>query len=130
MAAKANKTQPTSVSVEEFLASAPRSADALALCALMARVSGEQPRMWGAAIVGFGVRHYKYESGREGEILKVGFASRKPALVLYGLGASEHAEEIAALGKVTTDKGCVYLKSLAEIDTAKLEALIRRALQA
>ncbi len=84
--AKPNKTQATSASVEAFLDAVNppgRRDDAAAVCAIMARVSGEPPRMWGPGIVGFGIRRYAYESGRAGEILKIGFSPRKPALVLY-----------------------------------------------
>jgi hypothetical protein len=130
MAGKPNKTQQTAVSVDEFVAGITpdgRRADALTLIEIMARLSGEPARMWGPSIVGFGVRHYRYESGREGEILKIGFSPRKPATVLYGLGQAEN-DLVAALGKVTTGKGCVYVKNLAEIDLGRLETLIADAL--
>jgi hypothetical protein len=131
MAAKANKTQPTALSVDEFLAHVTpedRRADAMALCEMMTRLSGEPARMWGPSIVGFGVRHYRYESGREGEILRIGFSPRKPAIVLYGVGQAENNPAVAALGKVTTGKGCIYVKRLADIDLASLEALIAETL--
>lgn len=131
MAGKANKTKVTEVTVEAFLAgveSEVRRKDALVLCEMMERLSGEPPRMWGPSIVGFGVRQYRYESGREGETLKVGFSPRKPATVLYSLGAVENAALVASLGKITTGKGCVYVKSLADVDLGVLEALIVKAL--
>ena len=65
-----NKTQPTALSVSEFLESIPdpnRRADASALAKIFREASGETPRMWGPSIVGFGTHHYKYESGREGD---------------------------------------------------------------
>ena len=130
MAAKANKTQPTAGSVEDFLAAVTpdgRRADATAVAALMTRLSGEPPRMWGPGIVGFGERHYKYESGREGSTLEIGFAPRKEALALYGMGVQD-SPLLAGLGKFTTGKGCLYIKRLADIDVAVLEALIVRAL--
>lgn len=129
MASKPNKTRHTAVPVETFLAAVTpdvRRADAHVVCEMMARLSGEAARMWGPSIVGFGVRRYRYDSGREGETLKVGFSPRKPALVLYGLGAAQG--EVARLGKVVTGKGCIYIKRLADIDLAALEALIVRSL--
>ncbi|HEY2179108.1 MAG TPA: DUF1801 domain-containing protein [Caulobacteraceae bacterium] len=126
--AKANKTAPTAASVVTFLAGlAPegRRADAAALSALMARVSGQPARLWGPSIIGFGVHRYRYDSGREGETPAVGFSPRKQALVLYGLG--EAGEDPARLGKVTTGVGCIYVKRLADIDLAVLEATIARA---
>jgi hypothetical protein len=131
VANKPNKTQPTAVPVEAFLAGvAPdaRRADASLVCEMMARLSGEPARMWGPTIVGFGVRRYRYDSGREGQILRVGFSPRKPALVLYGLGALEEGLLLARLGRFTTGKSCIYVKSLADIDLSVLEALIVRAL--
>jgi hypothetical protein len=131
MARNANKTQPTAVSVDAFLAAIPderRRADAVALRALMVRLSGEPARMWGPSIVGFGVRHYRYDSGREGDTLKVGFSPRKGALVLYVTGHAETDPLVARLGRITTGKGCIYVKSLADIDLAVLEELIVRTL--
>jgi hypothetical protein len=133
MAAKPNKTQPTEVSVESFLEGITpesRRTDALALSRMMARLSGEAPRMWGPGIVGFGVRHYRYESGREGDILKIGFSPRKPALALYVTADAEADPLVARLGKVTTGKSCIDVKRLADIDLAVLEALILRTLSA
>ena len=127
MAAKPNKTQITAVPVEDFLAGVTpdvRRTDAQTLCKLMQRLSGEAPRMWGPSIVGFGVRHYRYDSGREGEILKIGFSPRKPALVLYGMDVANNEARLAELGKTTTGKGCLYIKTLADIDLSRLEALI------
>ena len=127
MAGKPNKTQPTTLSVDDFLAGVKpeaQRADALALREMMARLTGEPARMWGPSIVGFGVRRYRYQSGREGEILKVGFSPRKPATVLYVSADAENNPAVAALGKVKTGKGCIYVRSLADIDLERLEQLI------
>ena len=132
MANKANKTQPTPVPVEAFLAGVTpdaRREDALALSTLMARLSGEPARMWGSAIVGFGVRRYRYDSGREGEILKIGFSPRKAALALYIVASAQDDPLVARLGKFTTGKSCIHVKRLADIDLAVLEALIVRTLE-
>lgn len=130
MANTPNKTQETALSVFDFIAGvepAQRRADAEALFALMERATGETAKMWGPSIVGFGVRHYRYESGREGSICKVGFSPRKAALTLYGLGSLLEDPAMAALGKFTTGKGCVYVKAMSDIDGAALEGLVRRA---
>jgi hypothetical protein len=127
MGAKRNKTQASEASVAAFLARlepASRRADAEDLAALMARVSGEPARMWGPSIIGFGVRRYRYDSGREGEICQVGFSPRKSAFVLYVTGQAQDNPKVAALGKVATGKGCIYLKRLADIDLSRLEALV------
>ena len=125
-----NKTKPTEITVEAFLAgvSPERAAEARALCALMERASGETATMWGPSISGFGTHHYRYESGREGSTPAVGFSPRKPAIVFYGLAGSVDGDEgLARLGKVTTGKGCIYLKRLGDANLAGLEDLIARA---
>jgi hypothetical protein len=84
--------------------------------------------MWGPGIVGFGKQHYKYESGREGDIMAVGFAPRKAALVLYGVIYYEHnREQLEKLGAVTAGKGCLYIKDLDKIDKHTLEKMISDA---
>jgi len=133
MAGKPNKTQETNASVDAFLAAQTpddRRADCETLCALMARVSGEPARMWGPGIIGFGLRHYRYDSGREGDILRIGFSPRKAAISLYVTGEADGDPMVAALGKITHGKSCINVKRLTDIDLAALEALIRRTLEA
>jgi hypothetical protein len=97
----------------------------------MQKVTGDEPRMWGPSIVGFGSYHYVYESGREGDNLVVGFSPRKAANVLYGAIGFDGAEALLAkLGKHTTGKGCLYIKNLADVDAKVLETLIENAVAA
>jgi hypothetical protein len=120
-----NKTKATAASVDDFLDAVPdpqRRADARALRALMARVSGEAGTMWGPSIVGFGRHHYVYESGREGDMPLIGFSPRARELVLYG-GFLRLTERLARLGKYRAGKGCLYIRRLAEIDMDELEAM-------
>ncbi len=127
----ANKTQATDVSVDSFLEAVPdpvRRADGKAVAALMARLSGESARMWGPSIVGFGSYRYTYESGREGEMCRIGFSPRKAELVLYGMGVQRQTELMARLGKHKTGKGCLYIRKLAEVEADVLEALVKGAL--
>jgi predicted GIY-YIG superfamily endonuclease len=125
-----NKTRETGGDVGAFLervADPARRAEAKALCALMARATGETPAMWGR-IVGFGRCHYRYESGREGDWMVSGFAVRAKELVLYlGLGAGGFDDLLARLGKHKAGKGCLYLRSLADVDAVVLENLVARA---
>lgn len=127
----ANKTQETDADIGSFLAALPdptRRADALALCETMARITGEPPRLWGPNIIGYGRYRYKYESGREGEWMLIGFSPRAKQLVLYlGLGAGGREDLLARLGRHKTGKGCLYLKSLADADPAVLETLIAQS---
>jgi hypothetical protein len=126
--AKPNKTQATAVSVASFLETVEpeqRRADAVAVIDLMARVSGEAPTMWGPSIIGFGVNRYRYESGREGEICRIGFSPRKAQLVFYlGTSFPDRDAMLAALGKHSTGKGCLYVKKLADVDMAVLERMV------
>ena len=125
------KTKPTAATVEDFLAAATppqRGDEGRTLCGIMSRISGEPATMWGPSIVGFGSRHYRYESGREGDTLRIGFSPRKPALVFYGLGLDDQPPDLLdRLGKFTTGKGCLYVKRLTDIDTGVLEAVIAGA---
>jgi hypothetical protein len=118
------KTKPTGIDVDAFIAGSPKPADGAALCAMMARVSGAAPRMWGPTIVGFGRRTYELAGGKQGEIAAIGFAPRKGALVLYLPHAPGWDERLARLGKHTTGKGCLYVNKLADVDAAVLEELV------
>ncbi len=129
-----NKTKPTEVSVAAFvdaLTNQARQTDAKALIKLMSKVTGERAKMWGPSIIGFGTHHYKYESGREGDTVLVGFSPRKAALVLYGVTGTEKAASLLSkLGPHTTGKGCLYLKNFSAIDQSVLEQLIARSVAA
>jgi hypothetical protein len=129
-----NKTKPTKLSVAAFidaLTHPVRRSDAKALIKVMQKAAGEKPRMWGPSIIGFGSYHYKYESGREGDMPVVAFSPRKAATVLYGVTGSDQATALLAkLGKHSTGKGCLYIKKLADVDQPTLEAMIVRSLAA
>ncbi|MEI8084037.1 MAG: DUF1801 domain-containing protein [Actinomycetes bacterium] len=122
------KTRPNENSVADFLASVAddgRREDAQALCVLMARVTGEEPVMWGSAIVGFGSRHLKYASGRELDWPKTAFSPRKANLTVYLMeGFYKHTDALARLGKHTTAKSCLYIKRLTDVDLDVLAELI------
>jgi hypothetical protein len=124
------KTKPTEMSVADFLATVAddRREECDALVALMRRATGEEPRMWGPSMVGFGSYHYRYESGREGDWFLAGFSPRKKALTVYVMAGFTGFEELLArLGRHETGKSCLYLRSLAEVDAEVLEELVRRS---
>jgi hypothetical protein len=125
-------TRPTDADVEAFLDGVENQArrdDAKALTALMRRVTGEEPRMWGTSMVGFGEYHYRYASGREGDWFPVGFSPRKSALTVYLMsGLVGHDELLDRLGPHTQGKGCLYVKKLADVDEDVLTELIQRSL--
>jgi hypothetical protein len=127
-----SKAKPDDVSVLGFinaLDNATRRADAKTLVGLMKRLSGEEPAMWGPAIIGFGRRHYRYESGREGDEPIVGFAPRRANLVLY-LACDFDARDaiLARLGKHKAGRGCITIDRLADVNLAVLEELIVKSI--
>jgi hypothetical protein len=129
-----NKTTRTNVRVDEFLDAVPdpkRREDGKTLCALMERLLGEPPRMWGPSIVGFGRYRYRYESGREGEAAVAGFSPRAKELVVY-LPADPPDKEplLARLGKHKAGKCSLYIKRLEDVDSSVLEQLIVGAAKA
>ena len=65
------KTKPTGVSVKAYLDAIEdesRRKDCKTIAALMKRVTGCAPKMWGPSIVGFGSYHYEYASGHSGDL--------------------------------------------------------------
>jgi Domain of unknown function (DU1801) len=127
-----NKTQQTDSSVDAFLAKVAdeRQRDEVhTLVELMQRLSGHPPRLWGPSIIGFGSYHYKYDSGREGDSLRIGFSPRKGQTVLYIMGGfPRHPDIMARLGKYKTGKACLYIKRLSDVDGAVLEELCKASL--
>ncbi|MCB9184501.1 MAG: DUF1801 domain-containing protein [Flavobacteriales bacterium] len=121
------KTKVNDASVDDFIHAQPESvaSDCRAIMAMMRKATGEEPRMWGASIVGYGRYRYKGASGREGEWMLTGFSPRKAALSVYILsGLDQFAELLAKLGKHSTGKGCLYIKRLSDVDPKVLERLI------
>ena len=126
-----NKTKATKLSVVAFidaLTDPSRRSDARALIKLMEKAAGEKPTMWGPSIIGFGSHHYVYDSGREGDMPLIAFSPRKAATVLYGIAGFDGSEAfMAKLGKYTTGKGCLYIKTLADVDQKVLETMAAKA---
>lgn len=123
------KTKATEVRPEDFIEAVSdetRRADAKVLLAMMERLTGEEPRMWGPSIIGFGSYRYQYESGHQGEMCRIGFSPRKAELVLYVLdGNGDQSAQLARLGKHRTGKGCLYVRKLADVDADVIEELVR-----
>ncbi len=126
------KTKLTGASVEAFIDSVEndvRRKDALRLLEIFTRVTGEEAKMWGPAIIGFGNVELKYASGRELEWMKVGFSPRKANLSLYvSSDISKRESLLEKLGKHKTGVGCLYIKTLADIDEKVLERLIKESM--
>jgi len=126
-----NKTTPTNQSVEEFLnavADERKREDSFAILELMKQVTGLEPKMWGSSIVGFGSYHYKYESGREGDMILAGFSPRKQNLTIYNMGGIDQDDDLLKkLGKHTVGGGCLYIKRLDDVDLPTLKRLIEES---
>lgn len=94
---------------------------------MMKAISGQDPKMWGPSIIGFGTRHYKSEAGREGDMPLLGFSPRKTNLTIYFYdGFNRYSEELSRLGKHKISMGCLYINKLADVD----EKVLRHMLQA
>jgi len=129
------KTRETDADVEAFMAKVEpegRREEAKTLIELFGRVTGEEPKIWGTNLVGFGSYHYKYESGREGTSLRTGFSPRKAKLSLYLMGTcstpaaqAEQDRLLGLLGKHGLGKSCLYINRLEQVDLAVLEQLVR-----
>ena len=122
------KTKENDQSVEVFLAGiedAQKQQDCRTLVAIMQEATGDAPRMWGDAIVGFGHYHYKYASGREGDWFLTGFSPRKQNLTLYIMAGFDNYDALLArLGKHSIGKSCLYVKRLADVDMPVLTELV------
>jgi hypothetical protein len=127
------KTKPNELSVEAFLEKTDEQTrkDCYRLIDLMEKVTGEKAKMWGTAIVFFGQYHYKYASGREGDMCLTGFSPRKGNLSLYVLASAEGQSVLLdQLGKHKASKGCLYVKKLDDIDLHVLEKMVANCITA
>ncbi|MDT3740326.1 MAG: DUF1801 domain-containing protein [Candidatus Kapabacteria bacterium] len=128
-----NKTKPTEASVEEFINSIndeQKRKDSFVLLEMMKKVSGEEPKMWGGSLIGFGQVRIKSPSGREVDWLRIGFSPRKANLSLYISGNinRQYEEALNKLGKHKTGVGCLYINKLSDIDIEILKGMIETSL--
>ena len=126
-----NKTKPTRSSVTAFLNKIQDKQlrdDCFVILEMMQKVSNFEPVMWGSAIVGFGTYHYVYDSGREGDTVIIGFSPRKQNISIYLMsGLSTVEDELSKLGKYKTGKGCLYIKSLSNVNVEVLKTVFAKA---
>ncbi len=126
-----NKTIPTAAAVSSFLKKVKDPEirqDCQTIVDLMVSISKQPPVVWGTAIIGFGTRHYVYDSGREGDTMIVGFSPRKEAIALYLAGGLEPLRsDLAKLGKHSTGKGCLYIKSLGDVNVGVLKKILTKS---
>jgi hypothetical protein len=127
------KTKPTAASVEEFINNVKdeqKRKDSFTLLEMMKKATGEDPKMWGSSLIGFGNKRYKSPAtGREVDWLVIGFSPRKANLSLYlSMDIKEHATALNKLGKHKTGVGCLYINKLEDIDMKVLKEIIDASL--
>src|SRR5579871_3341315 len=119
-------------SVEGYIASLDEQTvkDTLALIEMMQRISGHEPKLWNVGTIGFDTYHYKYDSGREGDGLVIGFYPRKGKITVYLMdGTARYAALLAKLGKHTTTGYCVEIKRLRDLELPILEQIVQESYQ-
>ncbi|MBX3132045.1 MAG: DUF1801 domain-containing protein [Gemmatimonadaceae bacterium] len=122
------KTKPTNASVAQYIKSraTPQQAkDCKQLTAMLRRVTGKSPKMWGPSIVGFGVYTYTYATGRTGDWPVAGFAIRGKDLVVYVMAeTAKNRALLPKLGKYRIGKSCLYFKQLTDVNLTVLERIV------
>ncbi len=126
------KTHVNDASVEDFInrvATGAKRDDSFVLLEMFTRITGEQPKMWGSSIIGFGQYHYKSERSRqEGDWPLTGFSPRKQNLTLYIMQGFDGFEDfLKDLGKHKTSVSCLYINKLTDVDLAVLEKLLKKS---
>lgn len=127
------KTQQTTASVEDFInrvENEQQRADSFTIIEMMKSISGEEPKMWGSSIIGFGNKIFRSpKTGREVDWFLIGFSPRKANISLHlTIDINKHEEILQKLGKFKTGVGCLYINKLTDIDQNQLKELIKTAL--
>jgi hypothetical protein len=125
------KTKPNDASVEAFIDSVEdekKRKDSYLILEMMKKITGEEPKMWGNSIIGYGSYHYKYASGQEGDWPVTGFSPRKQNLTIYIMnGFDDYSLELQHLGKFRTGKSCLYIKKIEDVNVGVLKDLIQKS---
>ncbi|MFN8015799.1 MAG: DUF1801 domain-containing protein [Acidimicrobiia bacterium] len=125
-----NKTKPTEKSVKKFLSTVNenRVKEAQVLIEIMQSISGNKATMWGESIIGFGSTHYKYETGREGDMPTIGFSPRKAKITIYFTeGFDHHSSDLLKLGKYKSSVSCLYINKLQDVDIKTLTRMLEKS---
>ncbi len=128
------KTKPTAASVEDFLNAIQdeqKRKDSFVLLEMMKKASGEEPKMWGASMIGFGnLRYQSPATGREVDWFVIGFSPRKANFSLHLIvDMQKHRDALEKLGKHKTGKGCLYINKLEDIDIKVLKEMVKASLK-
>jgi len=127
------KTKQNAASVDDFINKVKdeqKRKDSFAILEMMKQATGEEPKMWGSAIIGFGNIKYKSAStGKDVDWMRIGFSPRKASISLYGMGLKEQAAALKKLGKHKTGVGCLYINKLEDVDLKILKDMILTSLK-
>jgi hypothetical protein len=125
-------TKPTGVDIESFLetVSDKRRKEAHILISLMQKISGKKPYMWGPSIIGFGSQHFRYDTGREGDMPRLAFSPRKASLTVYFEGFNSYSQELKRLGKHKHSVSCLYINKLDDINLDILRIMLQKSFTA
>lgn len=126
-----NKTKPTDASVDSFLetVTAARQEEARTLIKMMEEITGLQPVLWGPSIIGFGSVHYKYDTGREGDMPQLAFSPRKASITVYFEGFDYYGDQLSKLGKYKSSVSCLYINKLSDVDLSVLREMLEMSYQ-
>jgi hypothetical protein len=110
----------------------PRRSDLRALHELVRAAAPALEPTMEFGMPGYGKYHYRYDSGREGDWMLVGFASNKNYISLYVTATTADGGYLAEsyqprLPKASIGKSCVRFKRLSDVDTSALADLIKDA---
>jgi len=120
----------TNKSVQDLLAKLDRSTlkDSQIIFETMQRISDAEPKIWNEHTVGFGLYHYKYDSGREGDSQILSFYPRKGKITVYLMdGTARYAELLDKLGGHTNTGYCIVIKRLSDIELPILEQILQQS---
>lgn len=82
-------------------------------------------------MIGYGKRHYKYASGREGDWFVVGLASQKSYISVYSCatwkGAYLAETYKGRMGEKSVGKSCIRFKKIEDIEWKVLEEVLRES---
>jgi hypothetical protein len=117
-------------SVEDYVAGldTQTASDSRVLINMMKQISGHGATLWNVGTIGFDTYRYKYDSGREGDGLVIGFYPRKGKITIYLMdGTARHAELLVKLGKHATTGYCLYIKRLIDIELPILAQILQQS---
>lgn len=121
----------TDKDVNEFIEAVPnkkRKADSKQLLELIQELTGIEPKIWGVSIVGFGKYSYQRKNGEEYEWFNVGFSPARAHLTVYLMyDIKQETELLEKLGPHRCGKGCLYIKSLKDVNLEVLKELIAKS---